>query len=183
MNKAKERKYTPLIVGISLLLPLVVTVLYFLPEMDSVSPELRSWLNKLPLLNASINGTATLVLILGVIAIKNGKVQLHKRLMSLAILLSVVFLLSYVAYHLTTESTPYGGEGTLRTIYFFILISHIVLSAAIVPMVLITYVRALSERFDKHRKIARITLPIWLYVTITGVVVYLMISPYYPFNL
>lgn len=102
--------------------------------------------------------------------------------MSSAILVSVLFLLSYVAYHLTTSSTPYGGEGWDRKIYFFILITHIVLSAAIVPMVLITYVRALSEKFDKHKKIARITLPIWLYVTITGVVVYLMISPYYPFN-
>ena len=135
------------------------------------------------MLNASINGTATVVLIAGFLAIRNGKIQLHKRLMSLAILLSVLFLVSYVAYHLTTVSTPFGGEGAIKSLYFFILISHILLSAAIVPLVLITYVRALSQRFDKHRKIARITLPIWLYVTITGVVVYFMISPYYPFNL
>lgn len=177
-----EKKYTPLIIGISLLLPIVVSILYFLPEMDAVGPELRSWLNKLPMLNASLNGTATVVLIGGVIAIKNGNIQLHKKLMSSAILLSVIFLISYVAYHLTTKSTSYGGEGFMRTLYFVILISHILLSAAIVPMVLVTYVRALSERFDRHRKIARITLPLWLYVTITGVVVYLMISPYYPFN-
>ena len=177
-----ERKYTPLIVGISLVLPLVVAILYFLPEMENINPQLRGFLNHLPLFNACVNGTATILLIGGFLAIKNGNIQLHKKFMSSAILVSVLFLLSYVAYHLTTSSTPYGGEGWDRKIYFFILITHIVLSAAIVPMVLITYVRALSERFDKHKKIARITLPIWLYVTITGVVVYLMISPYYPFN-
>lgn len=181
--KSNDKKFTPLIIGISLVLPLVVAVLYFLPEMENVSPELRTWLNKLPLLNASLNGTASIMLVAGFFAIKNGKITLHRRFMSTAILLSVVFLLSYVAYHLTTASTSYGGEGLMRNLYFFILISHIILSAAIVPLVLITYVRALSQRFDKHRKIARITLPLWLYVTVTGVIVYLMISPYYPFNM
>lgn len=181
-NKSSaEKKYMPLILGVSIVLPLAVALLYFLPQAEHISPELRSFLNHLPLFNASINGATTLILIAGFIAIKNRKTELHRKLMSAAILLSIVFLLSYVAYHLTTESTKFGGEGTAKSLYFFILISHILLSAAIVPMVLITYVRALAQRFDRHRKLARITLPIWLYVTITGVVVYLMISPYYPF--
>jgi putative membrane protein len=119
---------------------------------------------------------------LALVAIKNKNVPLHRKLMSTALVLSVLFLLSYVAYHLTTESTKYGGEGFLRSLYYFILISHIVLSAAIVPLVLISYVRALASRFDKHKKIARITMPLWIYVAVTGVLVYVMISPYYPFN-
>ena len=99
--------------------------------------------------------------------------------MKFAIGLSVTFLVMYVAYHMTSDSTPYGGQGFIRYVYFFILISHILLSIVIIPLVLISYVRALSQRFDKHRRIARITYPIWLYVAVTGVVVYLMISPYY----
>ena len=99
--------------------------------------------------------------------------------MTAAIACSVVFLVMYVAYHLTSEATKYGGEGILRPIYFFILISHIALSVAIIPLVLFSYVRALSEQFDRHRKLAKITYPLWLYVAVTGVIVYLMISPYY----
>ncbi|MCY1244145.1 hypothetical protein D3C86_1867110 [compost metagenome] len=99
--------------------------------------------------------------------------------MKTAIGCSVAFLAMYVAYHMTADSTPYGGEGALRYVYFFILLTHILLSIIIIPFVLITYVRALAERFDKHRKLARITYPMWLYVAVTGVIVYLMISPYY----
>jgi putative membrane protein len=113
-------------------------------------------------------------------AIKNKKIALHRRLMTIAIALSVVFLISYILFHAATEPTKFGGEGAVRSIYYFALLTHIVLSAAVVPLVLISYVRALSERFDKHRKIARITLPIWLYVAFTGVLVYLLIAPYYP---
>ena len=101
--------------------------------------------------------------------------------MSGAVLLSVLFLISYVIFHGTTEGTKFGGQGGIRTFYFVILISHIVLSAAIVPLVLVTYVRALARRFDKHKKIAKITWPIWMYVTFSGVLVYFMIRPYYPF--
>ncbi|MGK0280287.1 MAG: putative membrane protein [Litorivivens sp.] len=114
---------------------------------------------------------------------KNKRVGLHKALMTAALVFSALFLLSYVAFHLTTPSTKFGGEGTIKIIYLTILLTHIVLSIVVVPLVLISYVRGLSQKFDKHRKIARITLPIWLYVTLTGVLVYLMISPYYSFNL
>ncbi len=99
--------------------------------------------------------------------------------MKVCIGLSAAFLVMYVAYHMTSDSTVYGGEGVVRYVYYFILISHILLSIIIIPLVLISFVRALAGRFDRHRKIARITYPIWLYVAVTGVVVYLMISPYY----
>ena len=107
------------------------------------------------------------------------KVKQHEVLMKTSILLSLVFLLMYILYHMTTDPTPFGGEGFIKYLYFFILFTHITLSIFIVPMVLITYVRAISNMFDKHKKIARITFPIWLYIAVTGVVVYLMISPYY----
>lgn len=175
MDTVKNKSFKPLIIIASVLIPVAVAVLYLMPKSWEVGDEVLF----LPKLNAIINGLTTLVLIAGLVAIKNKNVILHKRLMLSALVLSVIFLLSYVTYHTLTESTPYGGEGMMKNVYFFILITHIILAIAIVPMVLITFVRALSEKFDKHRKIARITLPIWLYVTITGVVVYLMISSYY----
>jgi putative membrane protein len=112
-------------------------------------------------------------------AIKNGNRKLHELLMKIAIGCSLIFLVLYIVYHMTTDSTPYGGTGALKYVYFFILISHITLSIATIPLVLISYVRALAEKFDRHKKIAKITFPIWLYVAVTGVLVYLMISPYY----
>lgn len=168
-----ENPYKSLIVFISIVLPIAVAVLYVLPKTET------TLFSFLPLLNAIINGTTFLILISALVAIKNKNIVLHKRLMWTALVLSVVFLLSYVLYHATTPSTSFGGEGTIKYIYFFILLTHILLSAIVVPLVLLTLVRALAEKFDQHRKIAKITLPIWLYVTLTGVLVYLMISPYY----
>ena len=133
----------------------------------------------LPALNATINGTVSVLLIAAVVMIKQGKRKAHQTLMTTNLVLSALFLVSYVLYHTTHESTAFGGEGTIRYIYFFILLTHIVLAIVIVPLVLISFSRALSNKLDKHKKIARITFPIWLYVSITGVVVYFMISPYY----
>jgi putative membrane protein len=133
----------------------------------------------LPPIYATINGITAVVLVSAVIAIKNGKRKLHERLMTSAIALSLTFLVMYVAYHMNADSTKFGGEGVIQFVYFFILISHIFLSIAVIPLVLITYVRALAERFDRHKSIAKITFPIWLYVAVTGVIVYLMIAPYY----
>jgi len=165
--------YKSLIIFLSIVLPIAVAALYVLPKTET------TLFSFLPLLNAIINGTTFLILIAALVAIKNKNIVLHKRLMWTALVLSVVFLLSYVLYHATTPSTSFGGEGTIKYIYFFILLTHILMSAIVVPLVLLTLVRALSEKFDQHRKIAKITLPIWLYVTLTGVLVYLMISPYY----
>ncbi|MDB4061743.1 DUF420 domain-containing protein [Vicingaceae bacterium] len=164
-----------LIIVLSIVVPVLVAILYLLPKNFSVGEEVYY----LPMLNAFLNGTTSILLVAGFIAIKNGNKQIHKRIMLSALVLSVLFLLSYVTYHALTESTPFGGEGTIKVIYLVILSTHIVLAIAIVPLVLITFSRALTAKFDKHRKIARITLPLWLYVTVTGVVVYLMISPYY----
>ncbi|MFT6165470.1 MAG: putative membrane protein [Vicingaceae bacterium] len=164
-----------LIVVLSIVVPILVAILYLLPKNFTVGEEVYF----LPMLNAFLNGTTSILLVAGFIAIKNGKKKTHKRIMFTALVLSILFLLSYVTYHALTESTPFGGEGMIKVIYLVILLTHIVLAIAIVPLVLISFSRAFSAKFDKHKKIARITLPLWLYVTVTGVIVYLMISPYY----
>jgi len=161
---------------ISIIVPGLVAVLYIMPKSQGLA---GFDIYLLPAFNAVINSLTTLVLLLGFYFIKQGNIPAHKTSMLVALGLSVLFLISYVTYHAIQPGVKFGGEGMIRTIYFIVLLTHIVLAAAIVPLVLITLSRALSERFDKHRKIARITLPLWLYVTITGVVVYFMISPYY----
>ena len=177
MENSTEKKYNVWITILSIAIPLVVALLFKVKLKDfgfDVKP-----LSFLPPIYATINGITAIVLVWAVVAIKNGNRMLHETLMKTAIGLSVAFLGMYVAYHMTTEATKYGGEGVIKAIYFFILITHITLSIVIIPMVLVTYVRALSKRFDKHKKLAKITFPIWLYVAVTGVIVYLMISPYY----
>ena len=172
-----EKKYSKWIVILSIAIPFAVALLFGINLRKlgfNVEP-----LTFLPPIYATINGITAVILIVALWAIKNKKVRLHQNLMKSAIACSILFLVMYMAYHMTSDSTKFGGEGVLRYVYFFILITHILLSIIVIPFVLITYVRALAERFDKHRKIARITFPIWLYVAISGVVVYLMISPYY----
>jgi putative membrane protein len=174
---AVELKYRKWIIILSISIPIFVAILFGIKLKDfgiNVEP-----LKFLPPIYAAINGFTAIILIAAVIAIKNGKRKLHENLMKTAIACSVLFLGMYVAYHMTSDSTRFGGEGTIKVVYFLILITHIILSIAIIPMVLVTYVRALAKRFDKHKKLARITFPIWLYVAVTGVIVYLMIAPYY----
>ena len=167
----QEKKYNKIII------PLVVAILFGvnLKKMGfNVAP-----LSFLPPIYASINGVTALLLIFAVFAIKKGNRKLHEQLNTAAIFCSVLFLLMYIAYHMTSESTKFGGEGTIRYLYYFILITHILLSIIVIPFVLITFVRAKLGKFTAHKKIAKITFPLWLYVAITGVVVYVMISPYY----
>ena len=173
----KETKYNKLIIVLSIIIPGVVALLFGV-NLRKLGYDVEP-LSFLPPIYASINGLTALLLIVAVIAIKNGNRKLHENLMKSAIGCSIAFLGMYVAYHMTSDSTKFGGEGTIKYVYYFILITHIILSIIIIPLVLTTYVKAWSERFDKHKKIAKITFPIWLYVAITGVVVYLMISPYY----
>ena len=176
MNKSGElitKKYTPWVWTLSIAIPIVVVILFMI-KIPNVKP-----LTFLPPTYATINAITALVLVFAYIAIKKKKMILHERLMKIAIFLSVIFLAMYVAYHMTSDPTPYGGQGILRSIYYFILISHILLSVGIIPMVLVTYVRAISNFFENHKKIARYTFPIWMYIAVTGVIVYLMISPYY----
>jgi putative membrane protein len=130
-------------------------------------------------INAVINSIVSLLLIAAFAAVKNRRYALHRNIMISAMILSVLFLVSYIAHHLLTGDTRFGGTGMIRMVYFFILITHIFLAAIILPFILFTAYRGLVAEWPAHRKIARITWPIWLYVSITGVVVYLMISPYY----
>jgi len=176
MDKRKSStalRYKKAIIAVSILIPVVVAVLFRI-RLEGVQP-----LTFLPPIYAAINGYTALILLIALWAIKQRKITLHEQLMKTAIGLSLAFLVMYVIYHLTSDPTPYGGEGWTKTLYSFILISHILLSVAIIPLVLISYVRAISQQFTAHRKIARITFPIWLYIAITGVLIYLMISPYY----
>ena len=176
-ENSPEKKYNTLIAIISIVIPLAVVALFSIRLKDfgiNVTP-----LHFLPPIYAGINALTAIILILAVNAIKKGNKSLHANLMKTAIGLSILFLLMYIAYHMTTDETKFGGEGAIRYVYFFLLITHIALSVITIPLVLTTYVRALAERFDKHKKIAKYTFPIWLYVAITGVIVYFMIAPYY----
>jgi putative membrane protein len=181
MNKSKEilddKKYNKWIVILAIVIPVAVAILSRL-KLQDFGIELEP-LTFLPPIYATINGLTALVLILAVIQIKKGNRTNHEKLMKVAILLSVMFLLMYIGYHMTSDSTTYGGEGISKYVYYFILITHILLSIIIIPFVLITYVRAITNNIEKHKKIARITFPMWLYVAVTGVIVYIMISPYY----
>ena len=129
----------------------------------------------LPAVNASLNALATLFLLAGYVFIRRGRIDAHRRCMLAALGTSVLFLVSYVIYHANVGSRPFTGTGPIRVVYFTILITHVILAMAIVPLVLLTVSRALAGRFDRHRRIARITWPLWMYVSITGVVVYVML--------
>ena len=169
---SENNKYGIWIKIISVAIPVIVAILFGV----RVDYELPIFL---PPIYSSLNALTAVLLVLALVAIKSKKIKLHQRLMQTCIALSLVFLVMYIAYHMTTDPTTFGGEGFVKSLYFFILISHILLSIALIPLVLISYVRAFQEEFPAHRKISKITFPIWLYVAVTGVVVYLMISPYY----
>ncbi|MDH4089630.1 MAG: DUF420 domain-containing protein [Cyclobacteriaceae bacterium] len=168
----ENRKYTKVIVTVSVLIPVVVAILFGVKVPGYT-------LSFLPPVYATINGITAVLLIAAIICIKSGYRKYHERLMKTCILLSALFLVLYVLYHMTSESTPFGGQGAIRYVYYFILVTHIFLSIGVIPMVLFTYLRAWQGEFVRHKALARFTFPVWLYVAITGVMVYLMISPYY----
>ena len=169
----KNKTHTILIWTLSIVIPVAVGALFTvkIPGVERMG--------FLPPIYATINALTAVLLMVGVFQIRRGKRKLHERIMRTAIGLSVVFLVLYMIYHMTSDSTPYGGEGILKYVYYFVLLTHILLSITVIPFVLITFVRAISGQYYKHRKIARITYPLWLYVAVSGVLVYLMISPYY----
>jgi len=158
------------IIALSVVIPLAVAALFGI-KIEGVD------LSFLPPIYAGINGLTAILLIAALMAIKSKKVDLHKRLIQACLTLSLLFLVAYVAYHITSETTVY--EGDYKGIYYFILISHIVLSISVIPLVLFTYLFAWEGKFEKHKKWTKISFPIWLYVAMTGVVVYFMIAPYY----
>lgn len=170
--RSGKEPFQKFIIAVSIVIPVVVAALFSvkIPGYD---------FSFLPPIYATINALTAILLTSAVIAIKNNHKVLHERLMKTCMLLSAVFLVLYIAYHITSDSTPYGGEGTIRYVYFFILVTHIILSILVVPLVLFTYLRAWRGDFVKHRALAKFTFPVWLYVAVSGVIVYWMISPYY----
>lgn len=170
LNNQKIKRFKRLIIALSVVIPIAVAALFMI-KVEGVD------FSFLPPVYASINGLTAILLILALIAIKAKKVNVHQRLIQTCLGLSLLFLVFYVAYHMTSESTVYEGE--LEVLYYFILISHILLSILVIPIVLFTYLWAYQENFVKHKKWTRFAFPIWLYVAVTGVVVYVMISPFY----
>ena len=172
VESSSSKKYNVYIVILSIAIPIVVALMFSV-KLDVELPIF------LPPVYATINAITSVLLIIAVWAIKNKKRLLHERLMKTAILCSIVFLMMYLAYHMTSDSTKFGGEGAVKYFYLFILLTHILLSIVVIPFVLLTYVKAITNDFEKHKKIAKITFPLWLYVAVSGVVVYVLISPYY----
>ena len=187
---ANAKNLTTAIIIVSIAIPAAVAFIILVPQ---VKIDFGFNTSFLPLFHAILNSSTAILLIASLYFIRHGQIKAHKRANLLAVVLSSIFLISYVIYHSSNPSTRFGdlnhdgllsdeekqSAGVLRYVYYFILSSHIILSGVIVPLVLFTLQRAFQERFDKHRRLAKITWPIWLYVAVTGVVVYLMISPYY----
>jgi putative membrane protein len=160
---------------LSVIIPLVVAVLLGI----RTKPDLGVWTKVLPHLNAAINSSTAILLLLGWYFIRNKNQTAHRRVMTLAFMLGGLFLVFYVIYHLTNPSTSFGGEGVIRYVYYFVLISHIVLSLVVLPLVLRAFYFAWVRDFVRHKRLVKFAYPIWLYVSVTGVLAYLMISPYY----
>lgn len=176
--EAQNKAFLRIFILISVLIPAIVVVLLLLPKSEST--EIKPWIYSLPFYNAVINSMTAVLLMIGVYFVKNALVKFHRISMMSAFILGCIFLIFYVIYHANAPSTKFGGEGIIRYLYFFFLISHILLAFTVVPLVLSAIYFAVSEKIEKHRKIVKFTFPVWLYVSITGVIVYLMISPYYP---
>ena len=171
-----------LIAGVSIFVLAVVVILQ--SNVLTIFPDknlIPSWVFFLPKLNALINGTCSILLLVSLYFIKRKNISAHKKINIVTFILSSLFLVSYIIFHATGIKTTYGGTGALRSIYYFILITHIILAAVVLPLVLFSFQKGLQMQVEKHRKLVRWSFPIWLYVTVTGVLVYLMISPYYTF--
>lgn len=177
-NESIDKRSYGWIILVSVIVPVLVAVLIFMPQKLEMELE---WVYFLPHLNAVINSAATFALLLGLYFIKNKQVVYHKLAMTTAFSLGAIFLVSYVVYHASAESTSFGGEGIIRNIYYFILLTHIILAAIALFPILLAYYYGSTGRYERHRKIVKYAYPIWLYVTVSGVLVYLMIRPYYSF--
>lgn len=173
---SRPRNYTPLVIALSVAINLIVAILFFLPGYRGLE---HLDLTFLPMMNAIFNSFTFVFLLAAYWAIRRKEVQTHRRFIYAALTTTTLFLLTYVTYHFLTESTRYGGVGPIRYVYFFLLLTHVLLAIAIVPMALFSVASGLNNQVDRHRRIARWTMPLWLYVSATGVIVYLMIRPYY----
>jgi putative membrane protein len=176
-TEANNNKAISWVIGIlSVAVPLVVTFLIYMPQTGSLGDLDVSFL---PSLNAILNASVAVCLLFGLYFIKNSRPDLHKVFMTSAFLLSSMFLISYVIYHFQAPPTKFGGEGVIKLVYFFVLLTHIVLAAVVLPLILFSIYYGYTNQLYLHKKIVKFTYPIWLYVAITGPVVYIMISPYY----
>ena len=176
--KKQDSFFVPLIISLSIIVPIVVALLMLFPNVFHIESESIDF-SSLPFFHAILNGSTAVLLFTGFILIKNKKANLHKISMLSAFVLSSVFLLSYVTSKLTNAPVPFGGEGLIRYIYFFILISHIILSVLVLPLALFSIYRGMTGEIEKHKSIVKYTFPVWMYVAITGVLVYILMSPYY----
>jgi putative membrane protein len=169
--------YRRLFIIVSVLIPVVVAVLLYMPKGEIGSAN--GWISSLPFYNAMINTLTSFLLVMGFFFVKKGHVRYHKVSMISAFILGALFLVFYIIYHSNAASTTFGGTGIIRYVYFFFLITHILLAFIVVPLVLSAIFFAVTQRIAQHRRIVKYTFPVWLYVSVTGVIVYLMISPYY----
>ena len=176
--KKQDSFFVPLIIALSIIIPIAVALLMLFPDVFHIESESIDF-SSLPFFHAILNGSTAVLLFTGFILIKNKKTQSHKVAMLSAFVLSSVFLLSYVTSKLTNAPVPFGGEGMIRYVYFFILISHIILSIPVLPLALFSIYRGMTGEIEKHKSLVKWTFPIWMYVAITGVMVYVLMSPYY----
>ncbi len=174
--RGEKRNYTPWIVFLSIAINLIVAILFFMPKMERGN---QLDLTVLPMLNAVFNSFTFVFLLSALYFIRRKNIVMHRRFIFAAFITTALFLITYVTYHFLAKSTPYGGEDVFRYLYYFFLLTHILLAIVIVPLALTTLARGLNRQDEKHRRIARWTMPLWLYVAASGVIVYLMISPYY----
>lgn len=177
-NQTTKRNYTPLIWTISVIAILLILAINYIPR-STTDTIFGMKLTILPLINAILNGFAFIFLVLALIKVKKRDIKAHRTFILAAFSSTFLFLITYLTYHALAGSTSYGGDGFLKYLYYFILISHIFLSSILLPLALFTLTQGLNMQVEKHKKIARFTMPIWLYVSLTGVFVYLLISPYY----
>ena len=176
--KKRDSIFVPIIISLSVIIPIAVAFLMLFPNVFHIASENYDF-SSLPFFHAVLNGSTAILIFTGFVLIKNKKTELHKATMLSAFSLSSIFLVSYVISKITNEPIPFGGEGMIRDIYFFILISHILLSIPVLPLALFSIYRAMTGEIEKHKSIVKWTFPIWMYVSITGVLVYLLMSPYY----
>jgi len=184
MQKVKfldnEKLIFRLVLGVSIFVFLVVVILN--RKIIPVPQPVPSWVYHLPALNALLNGTCSILLLTSLYYIKKRNIEMHKRLNLTTFALSSMFLVSYIIYHFAAKETTYPLGSALRPVYFLVLVPHIMLAGLVLPLILLSFYYGLRLEVEKHRKLVRFTFPIWLYVTVTGVIVYLMISPYYTFH-
>ena len=176
--KKQDSFFVPLIISLSIIIPIVVALLMLFPDVFHIESKSIDF-SSLPFFHAILNGSTAVLLLTGFVLIKNKRTKAHKVAMLSALVLSSVFLLSYVTSKLTNAPVLFEGEGMIRYIYFFILVSHIILSIPVLPLALFSIYRGMTGEIEKHKEIVKWTFPIWMYVAITGVLVYILMSPYY----